>query len=387
MKRIFVYLLLSFVLISCSSQITQYNKNEKGINFKVEELKLADKPLKEKSCHEIVLDLLTDFESEALQRKGKYEKKEKLKDKVVPQSIITYKKLGNLVNFGYQSFFQGVYTAYMEHRPLILAPDDFWLLICQGFSMHVNENTEKLRDKLVDFEGKKELIVEVAFFDTLKYIPEIWEGIFPKFSRKIDSCIGNDLVNTLKCDFSTSTIVEQTASEITIMSAMKNYFEYTVSNAGCGIPEITLLGTSDDWEKVLKKALKLKNYDLDWWIDELEPILKEFIETSKGNISQSFWNNMFKYHEGISYKTATTIDGWFVKFFPYDTYGKRLGLDELVPGFHVLPKEIVSTDLKYFYIPTNTTTMMELFAGFIGMEQNPTTLSLKPKIGWYIKKK
>ena len=42
------------------------------------------------------------------------------------------------------------------------------------------------------------------------------------------------------------------------MEAMKPYFEFIVMYIVCGIPEITLEGTPEDWEKVLDKARRLK---------------------------------------------------------------------------------------------------------------------------------
>ncbi len=128
---------------------------------------------------------------------------------------------------------------------------------------------------------------------------------------------------------STTTPVEKIASEITIMHAMKSYFDYILMFIGCGIPEITLQGTTEDWEKVLAKTQQLSRYDLSWWTKELEPILKKIIATSKGEIDKTFWRNMFKYHTQKKYGAPNIVDGWIVKFFPYDKDGKRNNLQKL----------------------------------------------------------
>ena len=54
----------------------------------------------------------------------------------------------------------GFYTAHTNHYPIRIKPDDIWLLIVQAFSNHVNANSERLRHYFVDFDGKKQLIVE-----------------------------------------------------------------------------------------------------------------------------------------------------------------------------------------------------------------------------------
>ena len=56
---------------------------------------------------------------------------------------------------GINNILQGFYSAYENHLPICLTPDIIWLLIVQGFSQHVNYNAEKLREKFVNFEGKK----------------------------------------------------------------------------------------------------------------------------------------------------------------------------------------------------------------------------------------
>ncbi len=64
------------------------------------------------------------------------------------------------------------------------------------------------------------------------------------------------------------------------------YFIYTNIAAGCGIPSITLKGSPDDWQKVLDKVRSLKKYKLEKWGSDLEPILKEFVEASKAEITR-----------------------------------------------------------------------------------------------------
>ena len=56
----------------------------------------------------------------------------------------------------YHPFVAAVHSAYAEHRPLVLSPDMFWLLVAQGFANHVNLNAEAMRHHFVQFEGKEE---------------------------------------------------------------------------------------------------------------------------------------------------------------------------------------------------------------------------------------
>lgn len=293
----------------------------------------------------------------------------------------------SLVILGYHSFFNGMYQAYADHRPFVISPDMIWLLISQGFARHVSANSELLRKNFVDFDGKISLVVRNDQLQ-LDSPASSWERIFPEFTRQIAQHTGTDLLNVLTADYSTTTPVEKIASEITLMEAMEPYFEFVVIRIVCGIPEITLKGTTEDWQKIYNKTQKLAKYDLKWWTDELEPILNEFIKTSKGKIDKNFWKNMFKYHTQKQYGAPKIIDGWIVKFFPYDKDGKRNNLKQLEGGNN-LPEEIVKVDLKFIESIGDSikTTPLELWAGFIGLEQNSKDFTLTPKIGWMIRKK
>lgn len=300
-----------------------------------------------------------------------------------------------LVNFGPHSFLQGMYRAYAEHRPFVLSPDMIWLLISQGFATHVDIHAEELRSQIVDHSGKTSLIImdnRIRIDD-----PDApWEELFPQFADSMRAYTKNGIIDLLTADFSTTTPTSRIASQITVMKAMENYFEYIYIYAVCGIPEVTLLGTPEDWQKILDKTRQLARYNLSWWVDEMVPVLENIVETSKGKIDRDFWRSMFKIHDtgpiGCSPSSANGkryFDGWIVKFFPYDNEGNRNDLHQIEDRIE-LPDEIVKTDLKYQIILPNgaiLTIPLELWAGFIGLEQDPATFALTPTIGWMIRKK
>lgn len=287
--------------------------------------------------------------------------------------------------YGTHPFFYGMYDAYAEHRPFVLSPDMIWMLISQGFSHHINADPEKYRDRMVDFQGKMSLVVESEKpLDSAE-----WDKLIPKFADEIRNNTKGTIAETIIADFSTTTQYEQIASEITLMETTKAFFEFVTIYVACGIPEVTLLGTTEDWQSVYDKAMQLRSFDLDWWIDELDPILKQFVKASKGRTDISFWRNMFKWHTQEEYGAPNIIDGWIVKFFPYDKYGKRFDLKTLTRESS-LPDEMSEADVRFVEINedgSSTETMIELYGGFMGLEQNPDNFALTPKIGWMVKKK
>jgi hypothetical protein len=197
---------------------------QKGITFSVEELSKPENLLPISSYSDIYVKLILS-DANILPSQAK-------KDSINRYNIIAKSEALNLVNFGYHSFFNGVYQAYADHRPLVLSPDMIWLLISQGFARHVSSDPEKMRKYFVDFLDKKTL--EVTAKGTI-----VWEDIFPQFTKQIGEYTGKDLIDLLSADFSTTTPVEKVASEITIMEAMKPYFEYVVFYVICGIPDFS----------------------------------------------------------------------------------------------------------------------------------------------------
>lgn len=355
---------------------------QNGITFSVEELSKPAHTLRIESSEEVYRKLIqADVNLDPFLVT--------YADMEIPYGIVTHSNMpDSLVNFGYHSFFNGMYQAYADHRPFVISPDMIWLLISQGFAHHVNASPELLRDLFVDFTGKRTLVISSENI-TLESTSSEWEGIFPKFEEQLSLNTKENLIDILSAGFSTTTCVERIASQITVMEVMKPYFEFVHITIVCGIPEITLKGTPDDWKKIREKARALASYDLQWWISELDPLLEGFIDASEGKIDRDFWRNMFKYHTEKRYGSPKRIDGWIIKFFPYDKEGNRNDLQQLSSA-NRLPEEIVKVDLKHIQLDDDghgSETMLELWAGFFGLDQDRQTYALTPRIGWMIRKK
>ena len=301
----------------------------------------------------------------------------------------------SLVFFGTNSFYKGLINAYASHRAVILSPDVIWLLISQGFAAHVNLNSDELSDKIVYHQGKKTFEV-ISNQDLIYNTDKVdWKYIFSDFEKQIRSNTKNQIADIITADFSTTGMTEKIASQITLMESVKSYFEYKVFTIGCGRPDITLTGTPDDWRKVREKAQSLKGYGLDWWIDRLDPILKQFVDAAQGTVDTEFWMEMVgssKFRKmgcGMpTDKTDLKFDGWFTAFYPYDAYGDMIN-GPMTYNARLLP-EIVETPFIYEIRGDDGITVskkydMQLYAGIIGMSEDPVTGALKPEIGWMVR--
>lgn len=319
-----------------------------------------------------------------------------------------------------------IHRAFAQHRPLCLSPDMIWLLITQGVAHHVNVHAERLRSQFVQHEGQ--LQIEVLRDDFRKGSPENpWGGVIDEMSLKIQEHIGG-AVELFVPRFSTTTQAERIAAEIVLLDAMQSYFEYSISTY-CGIPTVTLEGTVEDWEALADRAEAFAQFDLEWWLKPLRPILQEFIAAARGDVRRDFWQSIYKYAE-ISGGAAVT--GWIAAFFPYfkDEQGKativnpwlaegnewlkmllagewhenwfrphgptRVDCDRLMggerPQHHIqlegpspadFPCGLSRAPFVWNYYTERF--HMEFLGGFVGIAQDPDTLTLRPEIGWAIR--
>jgi hypothetical protein len=188
------------------------------------------------------------------------------------------------------NFIATLHTAYAQHYPLVLSPDHIWILIAQGLSKHIDLNAEALRQYFVGHQDKKELTVIRNGFVKGKQNP--WDNTFAEFSDKLSEYIGEKR-DLIVCNFSTTTPMDKTVSELVLMESMKNYFSYTCMTM-CGIPEITLLGTKEDWVNIKQRVKDISQFELEWWTSKLEPLLDEFIAVFDDKINRSFWSSIYK---------------------------------------------------------------------------------------------
>jgi hypothetical protein len=372
-KKLFGFLLVIFGLLPMSVVHSQ-----EPIVIKIESLSKPEKPLWTTS-KEAVWEYLIRAESKIYS----YEK--------IPFdcNIIAVGEVPDtLVNEGFHPFLWGMYEAYSQHRPFVISPDMINLLICQGFSKHVNVNSEALRDKFTDSKEKTALFV--CADGDLVYDSVNWGLLFNQFSDQIAAYAGQELVDAMTNDFTTTGLAERIASQITLMDATKPYFDFYVTYAICGIPEVTLLGTTEDWQKIYDHLNVFESYDLKWWTSELKPVLSKIIETTQGKKDIGFWRNMFKVHTSKEYGDLGSADGWILKFFPYDSDGNRLSMKKLkVDDIKELPHEMVKVEV-YYQITDGINLLkeipLEVWAGFVGLEQNNEDFTLKPIISWMVRK-
>ena len=309
--------------------------------------------------------------------------KEILPEKVLAQSFDINKELA-FIKYN-APILNGFYTAHTNHYPIRIKPDDIWLLIVQAFSHHVNNNSEELRRMFVDFDGKKELIIEYQLNTLDEVNKEYLEDFSDKINEKMKKFLGEHLMNILTPDFTTTDYNSLIVCKISIMGAFKKYFDYTMFLTGCGIPYLILEGSADDYKKIKAKAKELKRYKFDWYINKIIPHIDKMIKAKEGKIDENYFKNMIQTKEeteiepGLSGEADTEykvdhLCGWFLNFFAYIGDGngnyKHFDLKSLkVNDFDKFPSQMLTVPFKIIDVNRNIHNM-EYKVGFLGCDKN-----------------
>lgn len=300
--------------------------------------------------------------------------------------------VGNLVATDVHAFAGAVKLAFDHHLPLELSPDQVWILLAQGAAIHVDLHAEALRSRFVKHAGRETLRVRRDDFVKGAH-DNPWPEMVAAFTDLLGTHIGKKR-ELFVADFSTTGALERTVSQVVLMGAMEKYFEYRFSSL-CGIPEVTLRGTPDDWRAVRQRARVFRELDLDRWIDALEPILGHFVAAAEGRANRDHWRSIYKLNEGSG---GPYVTGWLQVLFPYlnNPYQRRVventnlatwreGMKAPLGGGPVtnaFPCGMSTVPFVWQYLETRYP--MELLAGFAGVRQTARG-AVTPQLAWGIR--
>lgn len=336
-----------------------------GVTFAVDPVTPADAPRKECRLHEAVrrtidgdIESCSDYHSTVV------------------------------AGIAYQPLLAAVYTAFAEHRPLVLTPDAVWVTIAQGVAHHMAVHAERLRPRFVAHRGRLDLTFECRGW--VEGSPENpWPEAFASWAAQIRDHVGPAVHDLLVPDFSTTGPVERAAGQVVLMDVFERYFHYRLVGI-CGIPTVTLAGTPADWERLRAKADGLRPFDLDWWLDHLLPLCDQFVRASRGDADVGHWRNICKLEDSYG---GHEINGWVAKLFPYvrsfvdGPCRRRNPVFDTGEGFQtfVAPPGLSRVPFTWRDLVTGRERRMEAVGGLVGVAQDPHTLALRPQVGWAVR--
>lgn len=238
--------------------------------------------------------------------------------KILASSFDTTKRVYPKQN----GFVHTALDAYNRHYNLIIRPDDVWISIITLFSFFVNANAETLRSRFVAHDGKKNLILWCPPWRLEDYNYDlVAKGMTELLKEEL---IDKDFKDWILPGFSTTTQVDRTVCAITMMSSMKEYYNF-IAISLCGIPSVTLDGTAEDWLDIKKRLDKLDEFgeDTQLWASLLRPVISKFIAAFDGEVDDQFWGHIASPIYGGS--GSPTLGGWLTAFCAFTDKGKFIG--------------------------------------------------------------
>ncbi|KAI0220890.1 hypothetical protein L0F63_004826, partial [Massospora cicadina] len=291
---------------------------------------------------------------------------------------------------GLNGFAEAIHLAYDNHHGLVLSPDHIFITLLQGLSIHINLDPDRHRTTLGrDGKPNEKLIVGANDFVLGKFEND-WQRLFPRFHELINQRIDPQIASLLNLTFTTSTPLSKAVASLTVMNAVKAFFEFVVVTR-CGIPEIFLKGTKEDWIQLKSNALKLiSRFDgLEFWLPELIPVLDEFINAASNQINVTFWSSIYKLDKRSG---GPFITGWINALYPYlqDEFGffRNQYIQDgptrrsyYGPAFNLLPPGFTQSSFIWDYLsqPFN----MNFVAGFLGVKHHHHNF-ISPALAWAV---
>ena len=386
--KIVSLLIFSLFLIACSSYTQQevrveskspdsvelVEKEGPGIEFKLANVELAKSLLPD-----------TNYNLAVEARVNK---------KVFVSSAETGERLTPIYNNG---FLQTVHSAYAEHRPLVISPDAVWLLIEQGFSIHINQHYKKYENVVLKKNRPKE--IRVREDSLVNGNPKYWTAAIDAMAGDVENYVHDSIAKIFVPQFSTSTKKEITAFQITLLETFKKSFDYAMES-GCGIPSIKLRGNRSDWKKIDSLLEKVKQYDLQVWGSNLQQVIGEFINVYDGKINAEFWNTIYK---DYSEYNVQYVSGWVLKFFPYVKSLEHVEKDGgYYKTYNYVPNQFIDgedyrlsvlttedfpegiAEVDFVWDNYGKKMKMKMYSGFVGIRQNDSTKAIETEIGWAV---
>lgn len=241
----------------------------------------------------------------------------------------------------YHGYMDLTSTAYSRHYSLEMAPHDLWYIVMTQLATAIKDNSEACRDLFSSSPDKQLVLVpqdhEVdinlsALIEQMKLlIPADTELFLPQLS--------------------THTIESELACAAAFADGMSNYYDYGMFC--CGIPQIKLSGTAEDWSLLYNNLTKIQQLFIPLavmsktclYLDDVLDIVSNIGQTYvRPDMNTEFWLDIFT-QRNVGSGGDLVVDGWLTRLYLCNSPGK------LIKSYHntvtkVLYKN-VSTGQQY----------------------------------------
>lgn len=288
-----------------------------------------------------------------------------------------------LLNVVGNPLIQAAKLCYAQHRPLVLSPDVIWLTLCQGLAIHIDENWDQFKSKVLIDGLSPQKLIPVSTQEFPFGSPESpWDELVGEVSEVVRQGIHPEFAEMYQQSFSTGGKAQQAALDITFLSAVQKSFQLIRDYYICGIPSITIRGEVSDWQRLRHGIELFDSFDLKWWTEKLRPILDQFVSAASGVVDLGFWSRL--YVEEVGECKIDEVTGWINDLFPYRQDNEKYRIrDARLSPMRVFDYPV---GIKKISLQSERGSTVNVFGGLLGIRQDMDKFQLEPKSGWAVQR-
>ena len=269
-------------------------------------------------------------------------------------------------------FFDTVQFCYAYHHALALSPEVLGYLINYAIAIEVRTDPERYRSLFTTSPEK--VLIEVEDKSLVLGGNSDWTPGLLQFEAALKDLVPSAMVADMLPSYTTETLVSRVASLICVMDAASPYYNYGMRTL-CGIPRVLMLGTAEDWGKLLGSAYALQAQfpRLEAYFKELIPTLEKLVEEFRAKTPDNdFWGQIFKHLGGSG---TNAFSGWLSHFVAFVAVAKRSGGEITTTYSHKTPgaqvehgttgSHVSQVPFKWNYYGQEL--MMQLAGGVLGV--------------------
>lgn len=223
---------------------------------------------------------------------------------------------------------QALHGGFAGHHAVSLNPTTFWYTIVHEVAEFIRQNPDEYAGMFTGTPSQQQKII--VRDDSLRYdgaSDSDWTRSITLIRDKLADRLAGGVADLFLPDFAISTIADEAALLVALMDVVSPYYKYEWLTL-CGIPQIRLEGTANDWQQLYSSTERLlANFaGLQFYRDNLLPVLEKIAHTAAGEIPDyEFWRSIYKYKGGSG---GPHVNGWITKLFAYTLTSKGFVLLE-----------------------------------------------------------
>jgi hypothetical protein len=237
------------------------------------------------------------------------------------------------------SFVQGAIDAWAQNQHFVIRPADVWFTILTQMNFYLSSHQDST-------EVRNHIEYKHSIEFTRSEFSFVWNPVLMVQRETQARVKSNATYEWIQPTFGesspiTSTEDSMTANLLIIGSVNSSSSRYSPPSStqlatsshpssACGMPSITLLGTQKDWQQLLQKLDRMRDFGSQPadYSNKLRPILSRFVKSfedpNSGDVRQ-FWNQIVTDDaQGRGCSKGTFITGWINGFHYWNPSGSVL---------------------------------------------------------------